>query len=81
MDGSISLIDSPGKLKPQHGLPFVKVEYLQNGGNEFLDFPLEGLADNADFNALLRDHSIQTIHSQEATLETIFIQVTGRSLT
>jgi fluoroquinolone transport system ATP-binding protein len=81
VDGQISLIDSPRKLKLAYGRPLVRVEYLSNGSTEFQDFPLDGLADNPDFHSLLRDNHIQTIHSQEATLETIFIQVTGRSLT
>lgn len=81
VDGQISLIDSPRKLKLSYGKPLVRVEYLSNGSTEFQDFPLDGLADNPDFLSLLRDNHIQTIHSQEATLETIFIQVTGRSLT
>ena len=42
---------------------------------------MEGLGENREFLELLRDESIQTIHSPEATLENIFIQVTGRSLT
>jgi fluoroquinolone transport system ATP-binding protein len=81
VDGQISLIDSPRSLKLQHGRPFVKVEFLDNGSTDFQDFPLEGLADNQDFNTLLRERNVQTIHTQEATLETIFIQVTGRRLT
>ncbi len=42
---------------------------------------MSGLADNAEFLDLIRQNQIRTIHSQEATLENIFIQVTGRSLT
>jgi fluoroquinolone transport system ATP-binding protein len=44
------------------------------------EFPLEGLADNPEFLALLRERSIETIHSQEATLEDIFVRATGRQL-
>jgi fluoroquinolone transport system ATP-binding protein len=42
---------------------------------------LERLGDNRAFLDLLRRAPIQTIHSQEATLEDIFIRITGRSLT
>jgi fluoroquinolone transport system ATP-binding protein len=44
------------------------------------DFPLETLGDDADFIALLRGGKAQTIHTLEATLEDIFIEVTGRRL-
>ncbi len=80
VDGEISLIDSPAELKLQYGRPAVKVEYRSNGEQRATEFPLQGLAENTDFLDILRNNHIRTIHSQEATLETIFIQVTGRSL-
>ncbi|MGC9040653.1 MAG: ABC transporter ATP-binding protein [Roseiflexus sp.] len=79
VDGRITVIDSPRALKLRYGRKAVRVEYLSNGHPVVCDFPLEGLADNSDFLASLR-HPVQTIHTQEATLEQIFIQVTGRSL-
>ncbi len=81
LDGRIALIETPRQLKLQYGEPYVRVEYQANGQLVQEDFPLEGLADNQAFLDLLRRNSVQTIHSQEATLERIFIQVTGRSLT
>jgi len=80
IDGEIKLVDSPRVLKLQHGQARVQVEYQLNGQTEQQDFPLDGLGDNELFLKLLRN-SIQTIHSQEATLEDIFIEVTGRGLT
>lgn len=80
VDGEISLIDSPKELKLRYGRPVVKVEYRANGQNAEQEFPLEGLGENGAFTQLLRENHIRTIHTQEATLETIFIQVTGRSL-
>ena len=41
------------------------------------EFSLEGLGENADFLALLRSGRVQTLHTQEATLEDVFIRVTG----
>jgi fluoroquinolone transport system ATP-binding protein len=82
VDGQISLIDSPRNLKLQHGRRLVRVEYHQNGhGAQFTEFPLEGLGDNVSFMEVLKENQIETIHTQEATLEDIFIQSTGRSLT
>lgn len=83
--GEIRLIDSPRALKLAYGHPMVRVEYFesQNGGRERLlarEFPLGGLGQNKEFQHLL-NHPVQTIHSREATLEEIFIQVTGTSVT
>lgn len=80
VDGQISLIDSPRELKLRYGKPEVRVEFGLNGKTEQRDFELEGLADNAEFLTLLREGSVRTLHTQEATLENIFIEVTGRRL-
>ncbi len=80
VDGQISLIDSPRELKLRYGKPEVRVEFGLNGKTEQRDFALAGLADNAEFLKLLREGSVRTLHTQEATLENIFIQMTGRSL-
>lgn len=79
VDGQINLIDAPRALKLQHGRRDVRVEYLSNGSTEVQEFPLQGLADNSTFLESLRQ-PVQTIHTQEATLEDIFIKATGRSL-
>ncbi|HCK65083.1 MAG TPA: ATP-binding protein [Anaerolineae bacterium] len=79
-DGQISLIDSPSELKLRYGKPEVRVEFGVNGKNEYQNFALEGLADNADFLKIIHTGNVRTLHTQEATLENIFIQVTGRRL-
>jgi fluoroquinolone transport system ATP-binding protein len=81
MDGRIQLIDTPRALRIAHGAPRVRVEYQANSHTGRQEFALAGLGYNDDFLGLLRAGTIQTIHSQEATLEDIFIRVTGRSLT
>jgi fluoroquinolone transport system ATP-binding protein len=82
VDGRIELIDTPQRLKLEYGEPLVEVNYLVDGNGRCAQqsFPLAGLADNNAFQTVLRQHPVQTIHSQEATLEEIFIRVTGRSL-
>jgi fluoroquinolone transport system ATP-binding protein len=80
VDGEISVIQSPKELKLQYGRAEVRVEYQGNGQVESADFALHGLADNPAFLALLREKPVRTIHTQEASLENIFIEVTGRSL-
>ncbi len=84
IDGKITLIDSPRNLRLQHGQRRVRVEYHQDGTSspaQHAEFPLDGLADSDEFLEILRTNRIETIHTQEATLEDIFIQTTGRSLT
>lgn len=80
IDGEIKLIDSPRTLKLAHGERKVRVEYHVNGHTEGRDFGLDGLGNNEEFIDLLRSYEVQTIHTQETTLENIFIQETGRSL-
>jgi fluoroquinolone transport system ATP-binding protein len=80
MDGRIALIDTPRALRLRYGQASVRVEYQANNHTEHREFPLADLADNAAFQGLLRAGMLQTIHSREATLEDVFIQVTGRSL-
>ena len=80
IDGEIKLIDSPRKLRLQYGIPKVRVEYLKNGYTQTREFPMGNLEQNRDFLQLMQNNGIQTIHSQEATLEEIFIEVTGKSL-
>ncbi len=80
VDGRIALIDAPRELKVRYGEQRVRVEYRVDGTLEARDFPLEGLAENAAFLAALREPSLETVHSQETSLERIFIRVTGREL-
>jgi len=80
VDGEIRLIDAPRELKLRYGEPRVRVEYRENGETRSREFPLGGLADQDGFLDVLRGHEVQTIHTLEATLEEIFIRVTGREL-
>ena len=80
VDGDIRLIDAARALKLQYGRRVVRAEYHSNSHMQQQDFELEGLGRNNHFIELLQSGSIETLHTQEATLEDIFIQVTGRSL-
>jgi fluoroquinolone transport system ATP-binding protein len=60
----------------------VRVEYRgENSGLETADFAMDGLADDPGFRAVLREHHVETIHSREASLDDVFVEVTGRPLT
>ncbi len=80
VDGSIRQIGAPQALKIANGQRSVHVSFTEEGCIRQQVFPFDGLADDAAFLALLRSNSLQTIHSQEASLEEIFIKVTGRGL-
>ncbi|WP_375563148.1 ATP-binding cassette domain-containing protein [Bernardetia sp. OM2101] len=82
VEGQIPLIDSPKNLKEKYGKRTLKVEYSQNekATRQNEDFKLENLGQNEDFQKLIQQNYIQSMHSQEATLEDIFIEVTGKKL-
>ena len=80
VDGHIAVIDKPHDLRVRYGKPRVRVEYSGDRGAEFQEFPLEGLGDNGVFLTILHSHPIKTLHTLEATLEEVFLHVTGRGL-
>lgn len=80
VDGQIRMIDSPRKLKLRQGRKIVRVEYRKEGELLAEEFPLEDIGSNAAFLRLIHQYPVETLHSQEATLEQIFIETTGRSL-
>jgi fluoroquinolone transport system ATP-binding protein len=82
VDGEIAAMDTPTELKIARSQRLVRVEYRgENGRLDAAEFPLDGLADDAAFHAVLRNHRVETIHSREASLEDVFVEVTGRRLT
>jgi len=80
VDGSLALIESSKDLKLQHGKKLVNVEYLINGSLQKEEFTLADLGSNSRFLSLLNSGQVQTIHTAEATLDDVFIKVTGRQL-
>jgi fluoroquinolone transport system ATP-binding protein len=79
VDGKLEIIDTPKNIKQLGGKRVVRVEY-ENDGISSVEFPIDGLADNQNFLHVLRNNHIRAIHSREASLEDIFIQVTGKHL-
>lgn len=82
-DGAISLIDEPRVLKRRYGKRILEVEYRNGSDEMFVDhFPLDGLGENEAFITLLKSaRRLESVHTQETTLEKIFIEVTGTELT
>lgn len=79
-DGKIMAMDSPRNLKLKYGEKSVKVEYKEGSSIKSEVFFLENAEDLSHFNSIVNTKEVQTIHSQEATLEQIFIKLTGRGL-
>lgn len=80
VDGEINLIASPRELRLRYGRPTVRVDYRDNGLIASREFQLAGLGHNGAFLNLLRSQVVETMHTQEATLDEIFVELTGREL-
>jgi len=80
VEGKIVVIGSPKDLMIEHGKRVVKVEYQHNGKLEELNVDMMNMAGNKAFMEVLQSGNVKTIHSCEATLEDIFIKLTGRNL-
>lgn len=79
-EGKIVAMDSPRNLKLQHGQKLASVEYLEDGQvvRKTLSMSEENSVDK--LYEIMKQGNVDTIHSQEATLEQIFIKLTGRGL-
>jgi hypothetical protein len=78
--GRFAALDSPDALKAKFGRRVVTVDY--RSGNEVCgeEFALDGLGTNERFLEVIRTYEILKIHSQEATLDQVFNDVTGVKL-
>ncbi|NND31203.1 MAG: ABC transporter ATP-binding protein [Saprospiraceae bacterium] len=77
VDGEIILTEKPSVLKQRYGTSSVKVE-LRNGETD--TFKLDGVGRNKHFIQFLQTDEVLRIHTMEASLETVFIAVTGKKL-
>lgn len=80
VDGEIKLIDSPANLKLQYGDKLVDVEYMEKDEVMKKTFSIVLAEDKRLLQDIIENHEIQTMHTKEASLEEIFIKVTGRGL-
>jgi fluoroquinolone transport system ATP-binding protein len=80
VDGRLVAVDDPAALKRRHGEPRVRVEYRENGAVETAEFDLPTVGADDGFRDLLATRDVESIHSADATLEDVFIDVTGRQL-
>ena len=80
VDGEIKLIDSPKELKLRYGKHLVDVEYLEGDAPARRQFSTELPDERRALAELIETKAIRTMHTEEATLEQIFIKVTGKEL-
>jgi fluoroquinolone transport system ATP-binding protein len=80
VDGQLAVIDTPRSLKLEHGAPTVRIEYRTDSTLERQQFPITDLGANETFQEVLGSGRVETIHTDEATLEEVFIEVTGTAL-
>jgi ABC-2 type transport system ATP-binding protein len=78
-EGEIVAMDTPENLKLQYGSRTVKVRTRADGGAREEVVPLDEGA-GAKLAELVNDPNLMTVHTEEASLEAIFIQLTGRGL-
>lgn len=80
VDGEIKLIDTPENLKQQFGHKLVEVDYISDHTEVKKTFKLTDEREKQALAQIINTHEILTMHTKEATLEEIFIQVTGKGL-
>lgn len=80
VDGEIRLVDAPRNLKLQFGERMVVVEHVEDGRPVKEQLSLTLPRDRERLGRIVADGNITLMHTKEATLEEIFIQVTGRGL-
>lgn len=79
--GEIVALDTPHALKQQYGKRVLRAEVAtSNGGLETREIVLDQPQTAEAVESLFSHEQVVTVHSEEATLEDIFIQITGQEL-
>ena len=76
-EGRIVALDTPDNLKMAHGQKLLKAT-LNSGQN--LTIALDDEGAGKQLEELVSGGNLRTLHSTEATLEEVFIQIAGRGL-
>ncbi|NLI18327.1 MAG: ABC transporter ATP-binding protein [Actinomycetales bacterium] len=79
-EGRIAALDTVENLKLAYGTRAVSVRLRDGDGVREEVLPLDGGASSTRLAALAASPDLLTIHTEEASLESIFMQVTGRGL-
>ena len=79
-EGQIVALDTAENLKLKYGTRSVRVRLRDGDGVREEHIPLDEADSSAKIAALAASPDLLTIHTEEATLEAIFIELTGRGL-
>ncbi|OGO78272.1 MAG: ATP-binding protein [Clostridiales bacterium GWB2_37_7] len=79
-NGEISAIDSPRNLKLKYGEKLASIEYIENAILKKAYLSLTDEGHKKKLNDIISSCKVETMHTQEATLEEIFIKITGKEL-
>jgi fluoroquinolone transport system ATP-binding protein len=78
VEGHIPVSGSPAELMRKYGQPELEVSVALASGIETMRFAMDGLGSNPKFLTLLTAGRIVSMHTQEASLDDIFIKATRR---
>jgi ABC-2 type transport system ATP-binding protein len=79
-EGKLHAIDTPEALKLAHGKRSVMVRFRDGDGVRSQGLSLDDAATGDQLKSALGSKDLLTIHTEEATLEAVFIKMTGRGL-
>jgi len=79
-NGEIAALDTPRALKLAHASKIARIEYRAGDRLESAEIAIDDVAGRERLAELIKSHPIETIHTQEPTLEDVFIRVTGAEL-
>ena len=79
-EGRLYAVDTPENLKLKHGTRTATVRLRRNGTIEEEVVPLDATSSGEALKLAVGSGEVLTIHTQEASLEDIFIKMTGRTL-
>lgn len=77
VDGKIVLTEAPNLLKNNYGKDCIRVTMKDS---KTVEFPVDKIGYNAAFLELIKRDDLMKIETLEATLEEVFIKVTGQKL-
>ena len=79
-EGRIAALDTPENLKLKHGQRSVRIRSRSDRGVEEQVIALDDTQAGDQIRQAVDVEGLMTIHTEEATLENIFIELTGRGL-
>jgi fluoroquinolone transport system ATP-binding protein len=80
VEGELVAEGSPRELKLRHARKVVRVEYRDGGEKRSRDLNLEDEGEREELIDVIGRGGIETMHTQEPSLEDVFLKVTGREL-